>query len=181
MPLSVTSEPSVPEQQNWPLTSFTFPPDVPSFTAPACALSFCGASVTVAVPIADGFACDIAVIITLATFTAPEPSEAVGTPPGATYKPALEINPLVWLPPVTPFTCQVTAVFDEPMTVAVKFCVVKLEIFAVVGDTVTLTTCVPPPEGSFTPLQPAKATEKTEMPISPCLRRMRWPPALLTR
>src|SRR5580704_1208794 len=169
MPFSATREPSVPEQQNWPFTSFTFPPDVPSFTAPACAFSFCGASATVAVPIADGFTCDIAIIITFVTFTPPEPSEAVGTPPGATYNPALEINPLAWLPPVTPFTCQVTAVFDEPITVAVKLCVVKLEIFAVVGDTVTLTTCVPPPV-SFTPLQPAKTNDKMEMLRSWCFR-----------
>src|ERR1700730_739119 len=175
-PSHVTIAPSVPEQQNWPLVSFTFPPDVPSFTAPACTFSFCGASVTIAVAVAEAFACATAVTVTVVTFTPPDPSDFVGTPPGAIYNPALEINPLAWLPPGTPFTCQLTAVFDDPVTVAVKLCVVKVVIFAVVGDTVTLTTCVFTPVPVLTPLHPASPSSKKEIAIVLCLPRMRSSP-----
>ena len=37
---------------------------------------------------------------------------------GAVYRPVVEIVPVWVLPPVTPLTCQVTAVLVEPVTVA---------------------------------------------------------------
>jgi hypothetical protein len=43
-----------------------------------------------------------------------------GTVAGAMYTPAAEIVPMVELPPGTPFTCQVTDVFDALATVAVN-------------------------------------------------------------
>ena len=68
-----------------------------------------GKIVTVADPEEFAFAVEVAVTVTGVVVT-PVPSEAVGTPPGATNRPDVEINPVVWLPPVTPLTSQVTAV-----------------------------------------------------------------------
>jgi hypothetical protein len=47
----------------------------------------------------------------------------LGTAEGAVYSPEVEIVPTVELPPATPFTCQVTAVLEVPVTVAVNCCV----------------------------------------------------------
>jgi hypothetical protein len=47
---------------------------------------------------------------------------ATGTTAGAVYRPLVEITPTFELPPVTPFTLQVTAVFDVPVTDAVNCC-----------------------------------------------------------
>jgi len=49
------------------------------------------------------------------------------------------IVPVVALPPVTPFTCHVTAVFADPVTIAVNCCVLKTSTLAGLGDTVTVT------------------------------------------
>ena len=49
------------------------------------------------------------------------------------------MNPKVWLPPGTPFTSQVTAVLEVPVTVAVNCCVPKLGTFGDAGETVTVT------------------------------------------
>jgi hypothetical protein len=67
--------------------------------------------VTCAVPFRVESAEDTAVMVTVA---------GDGTAAGAIYMPVAEIVPTVELPPVTPLTCQVTAVFDELATVAVK-------------------------------------------------------------
>ena len=69
----------------------------------------------------------------------PWPSDFVGTALGATKSPVLEINPNFWLPPVTPFTCQVTAALELPVTVAVNCWVRKSETDAVAGSTETCT------------------------------------------
>jgi hypothetical protein len=47
----------------------------------------------------------------------------LGSEEGAVYSPAVEIVPTVAFPPVVPFTCQVTAVLEVPVTVAVNCCV----------------------------------------------------------
>jgi hypothetical protein len=47
----------------------------------------------------------------------------VGTAVGAVYRPFVSIVPTVELPPETPFTCHVTAVFVENVTAAVNCCV----------------------------------------------------------
>jgi hypothetical protein len=90
---------------------------------PACTLEDVGESVieiagaVVTVTVAESVfvvsTCEIAV-----TVTAP-----LGTVAGAMYKPAALIVPTVLFPPVVPFTCQVTAVFDVFVTAAVKCCV----------------------------------------------------------
>ena len=54
-------------------------------------------------------ACETAVTVTVA---------GLGTAFGAVYSPPEEIVPVELLPPVTPFTCQVTAVSEVPVTVA---------------------------------------------------------------
>ena len=63
----------------------------------------------------------------------------LGATPGAVYRPALETVPTVALPPVTPFTCQVTAVLLVFCTVAVNCCVPPTATVADVGEIVTLT------------------------------------------
>jgi hypothetical protein len=100
--------------------------------------------VTVADPEELVFAMETAVTVTGVVVTPPLPFEVVGTPPGATKRPEVEIYPLAWLPPVTPFTCQVTAVLGTPFTVAVNCCVVKMATLTGLGVTTTLTAvCCP--------------------------------------
>ena len=64
------------------------------------------------------------------------------TAAGAVYRPALEIVPTVALPPVTPFTCQVTAVLLVFCTVALNCWVPPAATVADVGEIVTLTAAV---------------------------------------
>jgi hypothetical protein len=47
--------------------------------------------------------------------------------------------PTVELPPATPFTLQLTAVFEVPVTVAVNCCCPPMVTWAVVGESVTVT------------------------------------------
>ena len=68
------------------------------------------------------------------------------------------------LPPVAPFTCQVTEVFDDADTVTLKDCVAPARTFALAGETETVTLG---PEGSVletgsdelfvVPVQPGRA------------------------
>jgi hypothetical protein len=41
---------------------------------------------------------------------------------GAVYRPVVEIVPVTTFPPATPFTSQIMAVFEPPVTVAVNCC-----------------------------------------------------------
>jgi len=66
-----------------------------------------------------------------------------GAVAGAVYRPELEIVPTVELPPVTAFTSQVTAVFDEPVTEAVNCCVCPVWIEADAGEMETETAAEP--------------------------------------
>src|SRR5437660_679950 len=77
-----------------------------------------------------GSACDMAVTVTVA---------GLGTVTGPVYKPELEIVPVVVFPPVTPFTCQVTAVLLVFCTVAVNCCVPPVVTVAEVGEMETTT------------------------------------------
>ena len=100
-------------------------------------------------------ACDTALTDTLAGF---------GTCAGAVYAPEVVIVPLVELPPATPFTCQVTAVFVDPLTVAWKASGWPTTTVADVGviETLTPLPVFPPPELELpplpSPLQPATRT-----------------------
>jgi hypothetical protein len=58
---------------------------------------------------------------------------------GAEYMPDELIVPVDELPPVTPFTCQVTDVFDEPLTVALNGWVAPARTLAGFGETETAT------------------------------------------
>src|SRR5437763_8992154 len=80
-----------------------------------------------------GSACDTAVTATVAGF---------GTTAGAVYRPELDIIPTVALPPLTPLTCQVTAVLLVFCTVAVNCCVPPAPTVADTGEIVTRTTAV---------------------------------------
>ena|SRR5260221_547147 len=93
--------------------------------------------VTVPLPLPETVA---STALTARTVTVFEP----GTLPGAVYKPEELIVPVVALPPVTPFTCQVTELFEEPVTVALNDCDAPARTFAVPGETETET--VDPPE-----------------------------------
>jgi hypothetical protein len=57
---------------------------------------------------------DVSATLVAATVTL----EGDGTTAGAEYSPAVEIVPTVELPPVTPLTLQITALFEDPVTVA---------------------------------------------------------------
>src|SRR5579872_1113242 len=61
----------------------------------------------------------------------------------------VDTNPAVELPPLTPLTCQVTAVFVLPLTVAVRGWVARVAKVAVLGEIETL-TCAPAYSGSKT-------------------------------
>src|SRR5438876_293208 len=80
-----------------------------------------------------GSAWDTAVTVTMAGF---------GTTAGAVYRPELDIVPTVALPPVTPLTCQVTAVLLVFCTAAANCCVPPAPTVADTGEIVTLTTAV---------------------------------------
>lgn len=90
-----------------------------------------------------------------------------GTTEGAVYMPDALIVPVAELPPVTPFTCHVTAMFEVPDTVALKVCAAPARTLALVGDTFTVT---PDPDGGVfepeellvVPMQPASvAADRT--------------------
>jgi len=67
---------------------------------------------------------------------------------GAVYVPDALIVPMDALPPVTPFTCQLTAVFEDPLTVAPNACVAIARTLAEFGEIVTATEA----GGGFDPL-----------------------------
>jgi hypothetical protein len=98
-----------------------------------------GTTVTAAPPDAELSAWETALTVTVVAILPPLPFERVGTPPGATYKPLLEMYPSCWLPPAMPFTFQLTAVFVDPVTFALNCCVEKFATFALLGDTLTAT------------------------------------------
>jgi len=75
-------------------------------------------------------ACETALTVTIA---------GLGTVAGAVKTPNVEIVPVVALPPVTPFTCQVTAVLLVFSTVAVKACDAAVATLAVPGEIEILT------------------------------------------
>ena len=93
--------------------------------------------VNVAVPEADLFACETALTFTVVATLPPMPLDFVGTPLGATYNPLVDINPVVWLPPAMPLTCQLTAVLGVPFTDAANCCVPKFATVAALGETLT--------------------------------------------
>jgi hypothetical protein len=96
--------------------------------------------VIVADPESDALADETAETVTVAGF---------GMEFGAVYKPLALIVPTVELPPVVPFTCQVTAVFVVPETAATNcVCVPGLTV-AEAGVTMTVICgggVLPPPQ-----------------------------------
>jgi hypothetical protein len=88
-------------------------------------------------PDADEFDWETAVTVTVVVMLSACPLDFVGTAPGAAYKPALEMNPNCLLPPDVPFTCQVTAVFERPLTDAENCCIAKAATLAGFGLTIT--------------------------------------------
>jgi hypothetical protein len=86
--------------------------------------------VTVAEPTAEGLAMLAACTVTVDGF---------GIAAGAVYRPELEIVPVVAFPPLTPFTLQITPVFDEFSTVALNCRACVTGTPAADGDTVTVT------------------------------------------
>jgi hypothetical protein len=108
----------------------------PASTVAVCGLTVKGAAgvagaviVTEADPVTEVSACEVAVTVTVA---------GVGTLLGAVYNPVEEMNPMAWLPPVMPFTDQVTAVFVVLAIVTVNCCVNPVVTEAAVGETVAV-------------------------------------------
>jgi hypothetical protein len=103
--------------------------------------------------------------LTAVTVTEPE----AGTVPGAVYTPVELIVPVETLPPSTPFTCQVTPVFDVPITLALKAWGVPARTLGLAGDTVTVTAdpggVEDPPEFEFEDVGPFVAPVHPARPI----------------
>src|SRR5262249_25125123 len=66
-----------------------------------------------------------------------------GTVAGTVYTPAVEIVPTYALPPLMPFTLQVTPMFAVPVTVAVKVC--WADVARVMGENMTETAIMVEP------------------------------------
>src|SRR5437660_10095683 len=119
-----TSAPSVPPQHNfWPLTmekSLAFPPETPSGEFAPCAFCCGGTIVTSTESIAVASAWETAATTTSDVCPLLFPLASTGTEFGALNSPVVEIAPVCGPPLVTPFTCQVTAVFRLPVTVAMN-------------------------------------------------------------
>jgi hypothetical protein len=97
--------------------------------------------------------------LTAATATVPE----LGTVVGAVYTPVELIVPVATLPPAKLFTCQVTEVFDDPVTVALKVCDAPARTFALAGETATVTL---DPEGDVLELEGKELFVVPEQPAS---------------
>jgi hypothetical protein len=63
--------------------------------------------------------------------------------------------PAVEFPPGTPFTVQITAVFDAPVTVALNCCVLPSNTLELGDETITVTDCAGGVD-ELLPPQPAK-------------------------
>src|SRR5215472_1524855 len=85
-------------------------------------------TVTGAVSVVAGELVSTAVIVTVA---------GLGVPfAGAAYNPVASIVPCVESPPLVPFTCHVTAVLLDDVTVALNCCDLPFGTLACFGDTV---------------------------------------------
>jgi hypothetical protein len=84
------------------------------------------------------------------------------------------ITPTVEFPPDTPFTCQVTAVFVVPVTVAVNCCVVRVASVANDGEIETA-TC-PTATWQTVPARTMTATRWARMvvPLNFTIRMREW-------
>ncbi len=126
-PLSRTC---APPEKLWPVIDSVKPPAVTDVGAMLLKTGVGFQSVTLLSPVALESAALIASIVTLFGF---------GKLAGAVYTPEELIVPAAALPPATPFTSQVTPVFDVPVTLALKVCVAPMRTFTGLGDTETLT------------------------------------------
>ena len=115
---------------------------------------------TIAEPESDVFAEETAVTVTVA---------GLGMELGAVYNPLALMVPAVVLPPGVPFTCQVTAVFVVPVTVA-RNCIVEPGLtVAEAGVTVTVIGA----GGGLLPPQEPKSRETARPGMSKTVGRMR--------
>ena len=110
------------------------------------AMSSCSATLAVALAV------ESATLVAL-TLTAPP----AGRIAGAVYSPLPEIVPAVAFPPATPFTAQVTPVFELPVTLAANCCVCPRNAVALPGWIVTVIVGGGGGGGEFRPLVPAHA------------------------
>ena len=120
-----------------------------------------------AMPVSTGTGfCNVTALLPVAEASAELTARTVtvlelGSVAGAVYTPDELIVPVAALPPATPFTCHVTAVFDDPATVALKDFVAPARTFALAGETVTVTL---DPEGGVVGLE---AGELFVVPVQP--------------
>jgi hypothetical protein len=83
---------------------------------------------------------------------------------GAEYIPDELIVPVATLPPVTPFTCQLTAEFVDPATVARNDCVAPALTLALCGETETVMLA---PEGGVLEFPPEFELEAFPLLVAP--------------
>jgi hypothetical protein len=120
-----------------------------------------------AMPVSTGTGfCNVTALLPVAVASAELTARTVtllelGTVIGAVYMPDELIVPVAALPPATLFTCQVTAVFDDPATVALNDFVARARTLALAGETVTVTL---EPEGGVLEL---KGDELFVVPAQP--------------
>jgi hypothetical protein len=109
-----------------------------------------------AMPVSTGTGfCNETVLVLVAVVSAELTARMVtvlepGTVAGAEYKPDELIVPVAAVPPATPFTCQITEAFDNPVTVALKDFVAPARTLALGGATATVTL---DPEGGVLELE----------------------------
>jgi hypothetical protein len=112
-------------------------------------------SVTALVPLAEESAAATAFTVTLL---------GEGKVPGALYCPVAEIVPRAAEPPAVPFTNQLTAVFELPLTLAEKVNGSPARMLAVDGVTITLTPAGAtglPPVLEAAPLHPPSTSGRS--------------------
>ena len=88
----------------------------------------------------------------------------LGTATGAVNRPDELIVPVAVLPPATPFTCQLTAVFEDPATVALNDLVAPTRTVALAGETVTVTL---DPEGGELEFPGWELADPLVVPVHP--------------
>src|SRR5690348_14467013 len=138
--------------------------------APAATVALGGESVIVTAGAVSVTTARAVLVVSACAITVMVIDVLLGRTFGALYNPFVSIVPLMLSPPVAPFTCQVTAVLVDPVTVAVNCCVAPPATLALVGEMVMETPVLgvlflPPHEDQ---ISVAKMTTKRTRFIEGC-------------
>jgi hypothetical protein len=140
----VTKDPSVPVWHSTSVlvtghTSLAFDPLVPKGIGSPCWVRFGGYTVATVEPTNAVLACDTAEMVIVSVTEEDDELPVcvvVGTELGATYNPVAEIAPHA-VPPRAQAICQVTAVFEVPVTMAVNCTFANVKIEGKLGEITT--------------------------------------------